>query len=62
MTTPIDALRPVVARHLVDRYTGRIVRTYKADEASARRATRAADRLDAEYGAVRYTVQPIFGA
>lgn len=61
MTTAIDSLRPVLGRELVDHHTGRVLRTYGPTEQDARRARRAADRLDLEYGAVRYIVRPVFG-
>lgn len=43
---------------VTDRHTGRVVGTYK----SRTRAYRTADAKDLAYGAVRYTVRPVYGA
>lgn len=39
---------------VIDLQTGKVVGTYK----SRRMATRKADKLDLEYGAIRYAVKP----
>jgi len=59
--TPIDALRPVLGRTVVDTHTGAVVFRYGPTEQDARLAYRRADRLDATYGAVRYVVRPTYG-
>jgi len=41
---------------VIDRHTGAVVRTYAATR--RRMAYALADRLDLEYGAVRYAVRP----
>lgn len=56
------ALRTITGYKLIDCHSGRTVRTYPVGEASFRRATRAADGLDAQWGAVRYTVKPEYAA
>lgn len=61
MTTAIDAMRPVTGYKLVDHHQGRTVRTYEPTERGTRAARRAADRLNAEYGAHRYNAHPVFG-
>jgi len=61
MATPIDALRPVLGRTVVDTHTGATVWSYGPTEEDARLAYRRADRLDQRYGAVRYVVKPTFG-
>lgn len=40
--------------HLIDTHTHQVIGTYQ----SARRARARRDRLDAQYGAVRYVVRP----
>lgn len=42
---------------LIDSRTGAVIGTYR----SRTRAYARADRMDAEYGAVRYVVRPVWG-
>ena len=46
------------AYQVVDRQTQRVVGTYK----SRNRAHNVADRKDNEYGAIRYSVRPVYEA
>lgn len=47
-----------VAYEVVDHHTRKVVGTYKP--ANRRRAYHMADRKDNEYGAVRYSVRPVW--
>lgn len=45
---------------LMDTHTGKVLGTYSY--AQRNRARNRADKLDLQYGAVRYTVRPIFSS
>lgn len=45
---------------LIDTQTGKVLGTYTY--AQRNRARNRADKLDQEYGAVRYSVRPVFAA
>lgn len=51
-------MREITGYQLIDRQTGKVLRTYGPDQGKA--ARRAVDRMDNAYGAYRYQARPIF--
>ena len=58
-TTPnLEATMDTTTYQLIDTHTGKVIATYTYAQRS--RARNRCDRLDAQYGAVRYILKPIF--
>ena len=53
-----ESPRKIIGYELVDSQTKKVLKKYAADK--RRYASRQADKLDLAYGAVRYSVKPIY--